>query len=189
MGWNTRGENIHSFCARSKHPEIQVPIEPRITRCYYAKMKITWLIFACCIGFSACDHGLEPPAFSGTGRIEGIIEYAGTWPSPDSLDDLRFVGMRFIPKDTSDFLQLNQMVISQGLQRNVDTDSFVIEDAATGFYVYSGVAQKFDSDLLSWRPVGLYTGDAGVFSVAPNQTTEIRLRVDFNNLPIFPPTQ
>ncbi|NQV74110.1 hypothetical protein HQ496_13400 [bacterium] len=152
-------------------------------------MKIKWLILACCIGLSACDHGLEPPAFSGTGRIEGTIEYVGNWPSPDSLDDLRFVGMRFIPKDTSDFLQLNQMVISQGLQRNVDSDSFVIEDAATGFYVYSGVAQKFDSDLLSWRPVGLYTDDAGVFSVAPNQTTEIRLQVDFNHLPIFPPTQ
>ena len=154
----------------------------------YAMKRYLYIVgfWLCLVG---CDHGLEPPAFSGTGRIEGTIEYTGSWPPLDSLDDLRFVGMRFVPKDTSDFLQLNQMVISPGLRRHVDSDAFVIEDAATGFYVYSGVAQKFDSDLLSWRPVGLYTTDAGVFSVAPDQTTFIHLIVDFDHLPVFPPAQ
>ena len=144
-------------------------------------------LFLCSILFSACDHGLEPPAFSGTGRIEGTVEYTGTWPPLEELDDLRFVGMRFVPQDTSDFLQLNQMVISQGLDLHVDSDVFVIDEATTGFYLYAGVAQKFDSDLLSWRPVGLYTADGGVFSVAPNETTQIHLVVDFGNLPVFPP--
>jgi len=135
-----------------------------------------------------CDHGLVPPASSGTGRIEGVVEYVGEWPALEDLHDLRFVGMRFVPKDTSDFLQLNQMAISPGLQTLVDSDAFVIEDVAAGLYLYSGVAQQFEADLLSWRPVGLYKEDGGIFSVAPNETTYLSILVDFNNLPIFPPT-
>lgn len=152
-------------------------------------MKSALAILALFLSVSACDHGLEPPDFSGTGTILGTIEYVGEWPSPENLQDLRFVGMRFVPRDTSDFLQLNLMAISPGLKKNVTFDEFRVDEVTTGLYLYSGIAQKFDSDLLSWRPVGLYTNDAGVFSVAPNQTTEIHIRVDFDNLPVFPPTQ
>ena len=81
------------------------------------------------------------------------------------------------------------MTISPGLQKLVDFDSFEINEVTTGLYLYSGVAQKFDTDLLSWRPIGLYTNDGGVFSVAPNETTVIHIQVDFNNLPVFPPTK
>ncbi len=136
-----------------------------------------------------CDHGLEPPDFSGTGTIKGTIQYVGTWPALEDLHDLRFVGMRFVPQDTSDFLQLNEMAISSGLQKHVSSDSFEILEAAAGFYLYSGVAQQFEDNFLSWRPVGLYTDDGGIFTVAPNETTTIHLVVDFDNLPVFPPSQ
>jgi len=152
-------------------------------------MKLTCIILLLSLSLSACDHGLEPPDFSGTGTIVGTIEYVGPWPAIEELQDLRFVGMRFVPRDTSDFLQLNLMAISGGLKKQVDFDEFRVDEVTTGLYLYSGIAQKFDADLLSWRPVGLYTNDGGIFSVAPNQTTEIHIRVDFNNLPIFPPTQ
>ena len=136
---------------------------------------------------AACDHGLEPGEFSGTGSISGTVFYTGKWPSPDSLQDLRFVALRFIPKDTSDFLQLNRMAISAGLQRNVDVDSFLVEEAEAGLYLYSGIAQQFESNLLSWRPVGLFEENDGFFSVAPGKTSEVTIHVDFGDLPIFPP--
>lgn len=136
-----------------------------------------------------CDHGLVPPDAPETGQLVGTIVYTGEWPPLDELNDLRFVAMRFVPRDTSDFLQLNRMVISAGLRRHVNTDSFEILEVPSGLYPYSGVAQKFDSDLLSWRPVGLYTDSGGVFAVDPNKTTRISILVDFANLPPFPPPQ
>jgi hypothetical protein len=151
--------------------------------------RILSMIVFVLIALAGCDHGLEPPESSGTGRIEGTIDYRGEWPSPAELNDLRFVGMRFIPSDTSDFLQLNQMVISAGLRTQVDSDAFQIEDVTAGLYLYSGVAQQFEDNLRSWRPVGLYTSDGGVFSVAPNETTRIHILVDFDHLPVFPPAQ
>lgn len=151
-------------------------------------MKYFFIIWLGCLLLVGCDHGLEPPDSSGTGTIQGTIEYVGTWPPLEELNDLRFVGMRFVPRDTSDFLQLNQMAISSGLQKHVSFDSFEITEAAAGFYLYSGVAQQFDDNFLSWRPVGLYTQDGGIFTVAPNEITTIHLVVDFDNLPVFPPS-
>lgn len=139
---------------------------------------------------AGCDHGLEPPAEPPLGAIQGIITYLDTpaaWPPQENLIDLRFVGMRFVPQDTADFLQLNRMAISPTLAFYVPNDTFLIANVAAGTFFYSGVAQRFGQDILAWRPVGLYTENDGLFEVLPGDTTLLRLTVDFRSPPPFPP--
>ncbi|MEZ4700168.1 MAG: hypothetical protein R2834_07540 [Rhodothermales bacterium] len=136
---------------------------------------------------SGCDHGLVPPERDAVGAVRGTITYTGAWPSPDSLFDLRFVGMRFIPQDTSDFLQLNRMVISPGLRRNVEQDTFFIGDIDEGVLVYNGIAEKFGPGILDWRPAALYEGGDGTIQIREGEVVTIDLYVDFSTRPPFPP--
>lgn len=136
-----------------------------------------------------CDHGLEPPAKVENGFITGVITYTGAWPPRSEVHDIRFVAMRFVPHDTLDFLQLNRMVISDGLTYGVASESFSVRAVEPGVFVYSGVAQQQSSDLLSWRPVGLLDGDGGIFSVDPGAEVHLELIVDFDHIPLFPPAQ
>ena len=138
---------------------------------------------------SACDQGFSPPEEKSPGTIAGVISYTGRWPAPDSLHDLRFVAMRFVPADTADFLQLNKMAISNTLAFDVSADSFRIENVSPGPFFYSGVAQQFSSNLLAWRPIGLYDKNEGVFEVKSAETVNLEIFVDFGNLPQFPPGQ
>lgn len=151
------------------------------------KRSVRLLFLAVLCFFSACDHGLTPPEDAGEGTIEGFLTYEGEWPSADSLLELRFVGMRFIPKDTADFLQLNRMVISDTLSRFVSADSFLIMNVKTGVYVYSGVAENFGDGIIDWRPIELYQPDQGTFVVRSNETTRISINVDLSSRPPFPP--
>lgn len=137
---------------------------------------------------AACDGGLAPPDAPPTGTIRGTVHYAGAWPPADSLRDLRFVAMRFVPQDTADFLELSRLVFSpHTLQRFVDHDTFVVRDVAAGAYVYSGIAQQYSPSLFAWRPVGLYEANDGVFFVSSGETTDVAITVDFRALPPFPP--
>ena len=151
---------------------------------------IAWIVamlIPFCVG---CDSGLEPPAEAQVGVIDVRITYAegdSTWPPPDSLHDLRFVAMRFVPSDTADFLQLNRMVFSDRLRYNVSADTARISDVAVGPFLYSGVAQKFGTDVFAWRPVGLVESDDGVFIVRSGETTQVEVHVDFRDPPPFPP--
>ncbi len=95
--------------------------------------------------------------------------------------------MRFVPQDTSDFLQLNRMVISDTLARFVSEDSFFISNVGAGVYVYSGVAENFGSGILDWRPIGLFSENEGTFVVRGSETTDISVYVDLSNRPPFPP--
>jgi hypothetical protein len=153
------------------------------------------LLAAACL-FSAllltgCDHGLEPPDTPATGAINGTIFYTddgATWPPSDSLNDLRFVALPFIPRDTLDlFRDLTQLVFSNRLEARVLQDTFFVENVTAQTYVYSGVAQQFGPGLLDWRPVGLYKQNGGLFQVRPGEVTELTIMVDFRNLPPFPP--
>lgn len=145
------------------------------------------LLFVSSILCMGCDHGLAPPEQEALGAISGTLTYTGTWPARDSLRELRFVGMRFIPQDTSDFLQLNRMVISDTLSRYVTADSFHISGVRAGAYVYSGVAENFGRGILDWRPIELYAEDQGTFFVRGNETTTISISVDLSERPVFPP--
>jgi len=139
------------------------------------------------VSLAACDTGLEPPEDLGTGSLDVSVTYSGDWPPAEELNDLRFIAMRFIPVDTSDFFRLNEMIISTRLDMNVSDDAFRIESAPAGTYFYTGIAQQFNDNLLSWRPIGLYEGNSGVFSVGRGQEIALDIQVDFDNLPEFPP--
>ena len=136
---------------------------------------------------AGCDHGFEPPDVRPPGRIVGTVSYTGTWPPADSMRDLRFVAMRFMPRDTSDFLRLNEMAISAGLRRDVASDTFSVADVDPGAFVYAGIAHQFDRNILSWRPLGLVTDDGGIFHVESGRDVHVHVDVDFSNLPVFPP--
>ncbi len=147
------------------------------------------LLLALPLIYTGCDHGLEPPDALPLGSIRGTVTYVGQWPPSDSLIDLRFVALPFVPRDTLDlFRHLNQLVISDRLAFNVPTgsiDTFFVDGVPAQIYVYSGVAQQFTRNLFDWRPVGL----ADLFQVRPGEVTELSISVDFNNIPPFPPGQ
>lgn len=143
-----------------------------------------FLLLALLLIYTGCDHGLEPPDAPPFGSIQGTVTYTGTWPPGDSLRDLRFFALPFVPQDTLDlFRDLNQLVFSERLRYNVSDDSFSIDSVQAQIYVYSGVAQQFSRNLLDWRPVGLAT----LFQVRPGEVTELSITVDFNHIPPFPP--
>ena len=132
-----------------------------------------------------CDHGLEPSDAVPVGAIRASISYSGAWPS-DSLFDLRFFALPFVPQDTLDlFRDLNQLIFSDRLAYRVDSATVFVDSVDAQFYIYSGVAQQFTRNLLDWRPVGL----APLYQVRPGEVTEVSIVVDFNNLPPFPPPQ
>ncbi len=136
-----------------------------------------------------CDHGLVPPDSPSSGTIRASVTYIGVWPLESEVHDLRFVAMRFVPRDTADFLQLNRMAISDRLEYNVRSQEVEISEVETGAFLYTGIAQQFSKDLLSWRPLGLYEENDGVFFVTKSETTDVSIVVDFANLPVFPPPQ
>ncbi len=144
-------------------------------------------VFAAVVLAAGCDHGFSPPDVAPPGRILGTVSYTGSWPPADSMRDLRFVAMRFMPQDTTDFLRLNEMAISAGLRRDVAADSFSIEGVDPGPFVYAGIAHQFDANILSWRPLGLVTGNGGIFIVESGQDVHVHVDVDFGHLPVFPP--
>src|SRR5690606_17812039 len=104
----------------------------------------------------------------------------------DSLRDLRFVAMRFVPADTADFLQLNRMVFSQGLKRNVAGDTTIIGNVAPGPFPYSGVAQQFSPDPFAWRPGGVVAANGGLFVVQAGETTDVHVEVADRSPPNLP---
>lgn len=148
------------------------------------------LAFAAAAAFwtAACDHGLAPPAEPPVGAVRAFISYEGAWPPRDSLLDLRFVAMQFVPQDATDLLELNRIEFSDRLPAEPprSADTVVLGNVDIGAYVFSGVAQHYATDLLAWRPVGLYEENGGVFHVRRGETTDVRVRVDFHNPPPFP---
>ncbi len=137
-----------------------------------------------------CDNGLTPPAAPERGVISGTVTYEGPWPADSVLFDVRFVAMRIIPESQDDIVSefsKQRVVLSAGLRRPIDADAFVVPSVTTGPYVYSGVAIQQSDNVFDWLPVGLYTENAGIFQVLPDDTTFLHVHVDFNNIPPFPP--
>ena len=82
-----------------------------------------FVLLALLLTCTGCDHGLEPPDAVPEGAIRGTITYTqGTahWPTGDSLRDLRFFALPFVPQDTLDlFRDLNVLVFSDRLAYRV----------------------------------------------------------------------
>lgn len=144
------------------------------------------------LALASCDHGFAPPEEPPTGVVLAEITYVDhpeAWPPDDELRELLFVAMRFVPKDTTDFLQLSRMIFSDRLELRVPNQRVVVSDVPTGPYLYAGVAQKYGPDPFDWRPVGLVEENGGAFFVAPGETTRVTVSVDFRNPPRFPPSE
>ncbi len=149
----------------------------------------TLIVLTVAVLATGCDHGLAPTEIAVSGSISGMVNYTGTWPPKSQVQDLRFVAMRFVPRDTLDFLQLNRMAISGALRYGVSSDTFTVQDVEPGVFLYSGIAQQQTTNILSWRPVGLLDVDGGFFSVEPASNRTLVINVDFGNVPAFPPRQ
>ena len=147
---------------------------------------VTICLFCGLWALAGCDSGIAPPDGNRVGTIQGVITYSDPWPSADQFREIRFVALRFVPRDTADFLQLNRIEFSDALSYGVSTDSFLIPDVPVGFFPYSGVARQATADIFSWGPIGLYAENDGVFSVTEAETTFVRVSVDFENPPPFP---
>nr|BCX01295.1 MAG: hypothetical protein KatS3mg041_1341 [Bacteroidota bacterium] len=140
-----------------------------------------------------CDHGISPPPPPDYGAIRGSVYIRSPWPPRDSVRDLRFVAFRIVPRDTADFLNLNNFIYSPSLLTYFGADSFTffVDSVPAGVYVYSGIAHRFGPGLLDWRPVGLYADEAQrprPFQVERGEVVrDIRIEVDFYQRPPFPP--
>ncbi|MEZ4695131.1 MAG: hypothetical protein R2832_01815 [Rhodothermales bacterium] len=147
-----------------------------------------WVLVAAFLLLAGCDGGLEPPP-AGTGAfIRGTITYSGRWPDADSVRDLRFVALRFIPVDTTDFLQLNRIEVSRRLSYGVENDTFSLNNVEPGVFPYSGVARQINANLFSWAPLALYNETDGVLALGSGDTIQIVVNVDFEKIPPFPRT-
>lgn len=154
------------------------------------KLLTVLLIVGTFLSSAACDHGFAPPEAPTAGTLVADVDYVDhpdSWPPAEQLRQLLFVAMRFVPRDTTDFLRLSGIVFSDPLELRVPRQQVVIEAVPIGSYVYSGVAQKYGSDIFDWRPVGLVEENGGVFLVAAGETTFVSVTVDFGNPPHFPP--
>lgn len=155
-------------------------------RLIYAK-NLQWILPICLLlAAVACDSGIGPPTDERVGIIVGTIDYSAPWPPADQFREIRFVALRFVPRDTADFLQLNRIEFSAPLRYGVSSDTFSIPGVPVGFFPYSGVARQATEDIFSWGPIGLYADNEGVFSVAASETTFVHVSVDFNSPPPFP---
>ena len=94
--------------------------------------------------------------------------------------------MRFIPSDTADFLQLNRLEFSDRLQYFVDGETIILPEVPAGTYPFAVVARQRTTDVLSWQALGIYNENNGVFVVARDETVDVAITVDFDNLPDFP---
>lgn len=118
------------------------------------------------------------------GVITGIVTYSGEWPPADSLEDLRFVPLKFIPQTPEDIISdFNNLVFSDRLDFYEERDTFKVEKVPNGRYIYNAVAQQFGG-ITEWRPVGVYEENGGII-IIQDDTVSITIHVDFDNLPPF----
>lgn len=169
-----------------------------MNRLYYS-IKLSSIILAAIFLsslFTACDHGLEPPAQSQKSYITGIITIKGgksSWPKADSLKDFRVASfLSYPPKDiVTEVLSGNAFFTPNALPFNFDTESYSIEIPAPPRTInYIAVAWQYGG-LMEWRAVGVYApgGDRtkpGSVLVEPGKTYKVDIEVDFNNLPPQP---
>ncbi len=143
-------------------------------------------MFVSLLFLAACDSSIRPPESTAPGFIRADITYVSDWPPANQFKDLRFVAMRFVPQDTTDFLQLNRLEFSEGLQYGVASQTVLLADVTLGTYPFAVVARQRTSDILSWEALGIYQEGEGFFRVNAAETTRVAVTVDFDNLPDFP---
>ena len=149
--------------------------------------------------FIDCDGGLEPPSDeikSIKSYIRGYVHFEDdgeTWPSIDSINDLRVVVFKnYPPGNILVEVSEKNAIFSEGLNSFVDSAFFQIEIKEPPVeWKYIVVAQQYETNLMSWRAIGVYNLDGDHEEPAPlfveqDTSYSISINVDFNNLPPQP---
>lgn len=137
---------------------------------------------------TACDTGLSPTdELPAEGSLVVNISYTGEWPPEEELLIFRFVALEFQPESLIDFFRIEEMLISEELERNAASETVIFREVPNNEYFFSGIAWQFGPNLFAdWRTAGEYRENNGYFRIDGN-LVEIDVLVDFNNLPVFPP--
>jgi hypothetical protein len=150
-----------------------------------------------CLLLAACGNGLEPTN-TGTQTMTGFrgkITVVSSWPSGDSLVNLRVVAFRNYPPASvlQDFLD-GKLEFSDALQTNVQEQEYTIQkDSLSGTFKYIVVAQQYGANPYeNWKVVGVYSAPGTKWM--PQQLTlqkgsiedNVDIEVDFYNLPPQP---
>lgn len=166
------------------------------------KMSVRWCtVVLCAIALLAssvaCDTGLEPPRDT---ILSGTVTFVGgpdSWPSGDSLFDLRVAAFTSYPPDNIviDVLQGRAWFTADSLPYNISSTEWtiVLPDPPPNSIKYLVVAQQFGPNFAEeWRAVGVYalTGERELpteIRVTTGKThTNLDIDVDFADLPPQP---
>ncbi len=142
---------------------------------------------------ASCGEGLEPNQLTfpeKQSKIYGTITFKGSWPSIDSLKDLRVIGIKnFPPKDfQTAFFNGDILFTEDSLAYFVDSIDYEIEIEKPPLTIeYLAVAQNY-GELLDWKAVGIYeaNGTPIILDVEEGMSLEANFTVDFDNLPPQP---
>lgn len=146
----------------------------------------------------SCDQGLQPIEESKTASIKGKVYFisgVNSWPSADSLKDLRVAFFKSFPDSTNilnDFVTGNLKFTNNTLEYYKDSLDYemLIEEIPTNFE-YIAVVQNYGG-ILDWKVIGLYSENNDNLAPKKVQITEsrvydnININVDFNNIPKQP---
>jgi hypothetical protein len=141
----------------------------------------------------SCDSGLRPEPDK-TSYLKGTILYVDSlanWPPADSIKDLRAVAFKNFPPASllEEVLTGRAYFTLESLPTFVDSANFTLEikDAPVTLN-YIAVAQQFGG-LMDWRVVGIYSlikDSAATLKIEQGKTYNIKINVDFKNLPKQP---
>lgn len=138
---------------------------------------------------ASCDTGLEPKSqVDEVGNLIVNVRVISDWPPAENIFELRFVAFTFVPETPTDFLRIDEMLISEErLELFVDEQTIVFEGIENRLYYYSIIAWQSGPNIFQdWEAPGIYKENNGQFKIEGN-TVEISIEVDFDNPEPFPP--
>jgi hypothetical protein len=179
----------------------------KITMLFNYKMKFQLLKgFLRFISFSvislffliSCDGGLSPNPVIQKSYITGTIYYkngASAWPPKDSVFEVRVIAFKNYPPGNilTEIINKNAYFTMDTLRLFVDSNKYKIEVPEIPVTLkYIVAAIRYDSSILHWKAIGVYTKTGDVNSPAqldfptPKSFENININVDFQNLPPQP---
>lgn len=157
-------------------------------------MKLHQLMIVSAMVLLGCQEGLSPLNQPKTSFISGkIIVISGneSWPSPDSVLEIRVVAFKdFPPKDVLNEIISNNAYFTDTLPLFRDTINYTLKiDNPPVRINYLATVLRFGT-ILDWKVIGFYTLDnknpQPIFVKSGDSLTNINIFVDFFNNPPQP---
>lgn len=146
----------------------------------------------------SCQEGLDPTIDQAKeSYIKGnvlVISGKSSWPSPDSILELRVVGFkRYPPQDIINEILSGEAYFTDTLPRFLDTISYILKIDKTPVELNYLVCAYRYGTILEWRVAGVYS-DEMTFERTPKKLfvpsgkaiENVDIKVDFRNLPKQP---